>query len=108
LSAWQAETKAEDHAILSSSAWLRPTDADRAAARRTHLLPFQPALQASKVEDMTARELLRAGPLDLAGICGIPGLHLFSADDTGVFPGQFVHRGIGVSVHVSERLAISK
>lgn len=60
------------------------------------------------MQDVTAWELLRAGPFYLAGDRGVPRTHFFSADDAGILAAQFFGCGVWILVHVSNGLTVSE
>jgi hypothetical protein len=89
----EVEPESENHTIFVC---IGSRSLDGPTTCRTHLLAFQPTLQAAEVKDMTAGELLWAGALDLSRVCRVPRVHLFSADNTSIFAAQLLGRRIGV------------
>ncbi len=104
---------------------------------RTHLLPFKPAFQASKMQNVSARQLLRSRPLieywsgswsrlgrlnrsvcarhsirgrsgGLSWIRHRPRPHLLSANNASVFPLNLLYCSVGISlVHIMCRCSVS-
>lgn len=107
LAARAGKAQSEDHSPRAIRGRLLPVPGNRAPASWTHLLPLQPALEAAKVQDMTARELLRAAPLNLRCVSGVPGAHLLSANDARVLPAELFRRSVRILGHVLDSLAIA-
>jgi hypothetical protein len=59
------------------------------------------------VQDVATRELLRTAALHLGGVGGIPGAHLLSADDAGILSTELFGGGVGILLHVLERLPVA-
>lgn len=78
---------------------------NRPATSRTALLSFQPASKTRKMQNMSARELLRTvsliwSPSTLPRLLD-PRLHVFAANDADSFPFNLLRRRIGIPrVHV--------
>jgi hypothetical protein len=73
---------------------------------RAHLLSLQPAFETTKMQNVATGQLLGTRPLYLAWVGCIPGMHLFSANNTGVLAPELLGRRIRILVHVLEGLLI--
>ena len=59
------------------------------------------------MEDVTTRELLGAGALNLIWVGGIPDMHILSANDADVLMIELLPRSIWVLIHILEGLAVT-
>lgn len=93
-----------------ASAALAPLPYDhRSTTRRAHLLTLEPAFQTSKVEDVSAPQLLRPRPLNgIRIVRRIPGPHLLTTDDARVLACKILLRCVWYLVHVVEGAPVSK
>jgi hypothetical protein len=106
LAAGELKPQPKHHGIAIRSL-LVPLIGNRTAAGRAHLLALQPALEASEMENVTARKFLGACTLDLAWVGGVPDMHLLSANDAGILAIEVLRRSIRVLVHILEGLAVT-
>jgi hypothetical protein len=82
---------------------------DWSPARWADLLPFQPALEASKVQNVATWKLLGAHAVDSARVVlGIPQVHLLTADDARVLLCKIALSSIRVLVHLLDSPSVPK